>query len=76
MISMDCIGSKFMVLNKEDIENYLTKEQKKNLENITQTIQNKREINGKSVDNSYVVVNMDEEYSQEIIDILNANNNN
>jgi hypothetical protein len=63
-MSINCIGDKFVVLKKEDIENYLTEEQKKNLESIGQTIQNKREINGKSVDNSYIVINMDEEYSQ------------
>ncbi len=75
MGKLRCGGlDKFMVIKWEDIWKYLSDTQKRQMERITRTIRNDRERDGKSAENEYIVINTDEPYIDEIIEILKKNN--
>lgn len=63
---------KFIVVKKEDVNRYLTNIDKENLINILDDITYKRMRDGKSL-NTYIVINHDEPYIDEVIDILKRN---
>ena len=56
----------FVVLNKKDIEIYLSDEQKAFLSQIEEEIKAKREADGKLI-NDYYVCNQDEPYATVVI---------
>lgn len=64
---------KFTVLKNEDIEKHLTEVQKNDLVSIIETIANGRIGEGKHRSNTYIVINTDEPYVQEIIEIMKRN---
>jgi hypothetical protein len=61
---------KFTVLKNEDIEKYVPQFMVKTLEDISKHIEDGRIKDGKSPNNTYIVINVDEPYAQEVIDIL------
>jgi hypothetical protein len=67
---------KYEILKLDDIRKYLGLVQKEQLEDIIKTIQNRRELEGKSRYNSYVVVNEAEPYAEvvwKLIEIAETN---
>jgi hypothetical protein len=65
--------SKFIVIKKEDGLNYLDSEESKNLEDILESIEIERAKTGKEPNNEYLVINLDEPYAPEIIEIMKRN---
>lgn len=63
---------KFIVLNCWDATKYLSDEQKKNLEDICNTINTGRGFD-KKPENEYMVINNDEPYAPEVVEILKKN---
>jgi hypothetical protein len=61
---------KFLVLKNDDLNRYLDSELENDLYNIVQTVDAGRSVEGKVDDNFYIVINQDEPYIQEIIDVL------
>lgn len=64
--------SKFTVIKNDDVEKYLTPSSKEALEDIKSDIYFSR-IGDYKTDNTYLVINTDEPYANQIIDILKAN---
>lgn len=64
---------KFMVIKIDDTKKYLSLEQQAKLVDILDTIQIAREKEGKNPNNEYLVINTDEPYVPEIIEILKRN---
>lgn len=65
---------KFTVIKNEDIEKHCSAEQKEQLGKILRSICIERIIEGKRTDNTYIVVNTDEPYAEEIVEIMKRNN--
>jgi hypothetical protein len=65
--------SKFTVIKNEDAKKYLSKGQRILLEDICRTIEMGRKLNSKKSDNEYVVVNLDEKYASEVVNIMKKN---
>ena len=63
--------NKFLVLKSEDIEKYLDSYLKGHLESITAVIEESREEVGKKT-NSYIVVNEDEPYAEQVWALIQA----
>ncbi|AKQ08630.1 hypothetical protein [Bacillus phage vB_BceS-M2] len=68
------VQPKFVVFKHEDAEQFLSGYQRKMLIDILGTIQKGRAISGKEVNNFYLVINTDEPYANEVIDIMKKNN--
>lgn len=64
---------RFTVFNRQDIVNLPLGEKLRFL-NLQEFIISKRKQDGKSVDNEYLVINTDEPYIEQIIEILKKNN--
>ena len=60
------------VFKNEDIINYLKAEQIKELSDISRIISYRRDLDNKS-DNEYLIINTDEPYALEIVEILKKN---
>ncbi|MCY7911005.1 hypothetical protein MOB65_19270 [Bacillus inaquosorum] len=63
--------SKFTVLKNDEVVEYGTEEQRKALYDLLVEIELNRAINDQSNNRQYLVVNLDEPYAQDIINILN-----
>jgi hypothetical protein len=61
--------NKFIVIKREDASNFLTRVQRDILLRILKTITSSRLKKGKKIDNEYLVINTDEPYANEVIDI-------
>lgn len=64
---------KFIVLHSEDLRNYFSDSGIYNMKNKLEYIENMRESEGKSINNQYLVVNINESYAPEIVEILKRN---
>jgi hypothetical protein len=64
---------KFTVIKNEDIKKYLTDIQENELEGVLVTIENGRVGESKKANNTYLVINTDEPYAEEVIAILKQN---
>jgi hypothetical protein len=69
MLMIRGIG-KFLVLKNNDLDRYLDGELENDLYNIIQTIDAGRMVEGKVEDNHYLVINQDEPYAEEVIEIM------
>lgn len=67
---LDGMEMKFTVLKNEDIKKYVPKSIASGLEDIQIEIEEGRKADGKKIDNTYLVINTDEPYADEVIDIL------
>jgi hypothetical protein len=63
---------KFTVIKNDDIRQYLSEEEQKELRILLFVINRAREEIGKGI-NEYLVVNTDEPYAQEVINVLKRN---
>ncbi|MGG0170991.1 hypothetical protein [Paenibacillus dokdonensis] len=61
---------KFTVIKNEDIEKYLDDRDKSELSRMLWKISQLRSVEGKRPDNAYLVINIDEPYAEEVVDIL------
>jgi hypothetical protein len=61
---------KFLVLKNDDLDRYLDEKQEHDLYDIVQTVEVGRGMDGKLEDNFYLVINQDEPYADEVIEIL------
>ncbi len=68
----DGMKDKFLVLNRNDIEKYLNKDLKCQLDIACMQITACREIDGKSK-NNYLVINTDEPYANQVMEIMKSN---
>lgn len=64
---------KHIVLNIADTKGLMTY-QKVHLNQVVKAVRDVREALGKNPDNEYIVINIDEPYINEIIEILKKNN--
>lgn len=62
--------NKFIVIKWEDVRNYLTAEQLDHLHIILKSIRHGRKQEGKTASQSHLVINTDEAYANEVIDIM------
>ncbi len=65
---------KFLVVKSEDIEKHLNNFDRKELGRIMAKIEKGRSMEGKNDSNFYLVINQDEVYSKEVIEIMKRNN--
>lgn len=71
---LKCGGrDKFIVIKREDAANFLDRVQRDILSRILKAIASSRLRKGKKTDNEYLVINTDEPYAPEIIEILKRN---
>lgn len=61
---------KYVVLKKDDILLYCTAAEEQGLRQATTSIMKGREAEGKPAENRYLVINTDEPYADEVIEIL------
>ncbi len=64
---------KFTVVKNEDVEKHLDDSDKSELSRILWKIEQGRYEEGKEATNTYLVINVDEPYTHEIINIMKAN---
>lgn len=64
---------KFMVVKQEDIMHHLNNIDRKELVRLLSKIETGRRLSGKENGHTYLVVNTDEPYADEIIEIMKAN---
>ena len=64
--------NKYFVLKVEDLKNYLTNEERFQLDLLVIAITKGREGDGKSKWNRYVVVNEDEPYAEKVWELIQA----
>lgn len=72
MNDLDQLQNKYLVLKWEDV-NILSESRRRELENIILRIENWRQVEAKPRFNNYIVINTDEPYIQEIIDVMKKN---
>jgi hypothetical protein len=63
---------KFAVIKNDDAEKYLNTKGQESLNGILETIADSRSMDGKK-NNEYLVINTDEPYADEVIEILKRN---
>lgn len=73
MTNTDGMQHKFRVIKEDDIKNYLSEKERFALNHLQAVIALGRESDGKPNTNEYLVVNTDESYADDIIDILKEN---
>lgn len=59
-----------IVIKRDDIKKYLSVRQLNNLQDVLNTIMNGREKDGKNRCNKYYICNVDESYSDKVLDII------
>ncbi len=65
--------NKFIVVKEEDISRYLNLTKAKEFGFCLDVISNGRREEGENPDNKYLVINVDEPYAPEIVEILKRN---
>ena len=64
------MGEKFVVVKIDDIHNYLDEIQQVNFVTKLERIEAGRVADGKRPQNKYIVINQDEPYAPEVIEIM------
>jgi len=62
--------SKFTVIKNEDIEKYLNPIFRRKIRDVIDRIKIGRTVDRKSITNEYIVINIDEPYAPEVIEIM------
>lgn len=74
MRKLKCGGlNKFIVIKREDVPAYLDRVERDILSRMLKKIASCRRRKKKNADNEYLVINTDEPYASEIIEILKRN---
>lgn len=64
--------SKFTVIKNDNIDQYLAVEDAQELKALINRLAISRKCNGNKKDNSYMVINLDEPYAQEVSEIMKS----
>lgn len=68
---------RYTILNERDIAKYASREQAEimndAIDDVLREVETGREIEGKKPFNSYIVINLDEPYIDEIIEVMKRN---
>lgn len=64
---------KFTIIKNDDVLQYLNNLDRKDLIRILEKIQKGRKRDCKNTDHTYLVVNLDEPYAEEVIEIMEKN---
>lgn len=67
---MDGMEIKYTVLKNEDLKKYVPQFMLGGLEDIGIEIEEGRKADGKKPENTYIVINTDESYADEVIEVL------
>ena len=67
------IGDKFVVIKTEDVGKYLNYSGRIALNHVLEVIEDGRSMDGKKF-NNYVVINTDEQYADQVIDLMKTHN--
>lgn len=70
MSNLNGMVMKYVVLKTDDCDKYLWESQKEQLSEIVKEINECREHDRKTTNNKYLVINTDEPYADEIIEIM------
>lgn len=73
MANTEGMTHKFLVLKTDDVDMYLTPTERNQLSVIFKTIEDARKYIGKKPFNNYLVINTDESYVDEVIEIMKHN---
>ena len=60
----------YKVIKNEDIQKYLTAEEKRQLVHILVNISSGRRADGKNPENTYYICNTDEPYADKVLDVI------
>lgn len=72
MANIEGIKDKFIVIKKDDADKYLNYSGKVALHHVLEVIEDGRSMDGKKF-NYYVVINTDEPYADQVIEIMKKN---
>ncbi len=72
MANLEGMANKFIVIKKDDAEKYLNYSGKVALNHVLEVVEDGRSIDRKKI-NTYVVINVDEPYADEVIEIMKTN---
>ena len=65
---------KYIVIKQDDLYKHASEQDMVDLSKILKTIRVGRKEVGKKTDNKYLVINIDEDYAKDVIEILKKNN--
>ena len=65
--------NKYLILKTDDIQQHLSPNQRIRLGQMARRIEKKREAQGKQGVNTYLVVNMSDEYSGQVLELMKKN---
>lgn len=68
------MAKKFIVLKNEDVLQHLNAFDRKDLIRVLEKIAKGRKLAGKEIDHNYLIINTDEPYAEQVIDIMRDNN--
>jgi len=66
--------NKYLIIKHEDIYKYTSQEDQIDLSRILKNIREGRSEDSKSTSNKYFVINVDESYAEDVVEILRKNN--
>lgn len=72
MANLEGIANKFIVIKNDDVEKYLNFKGRVTLNCAIEVIEDGRSVDGKK-NNTYLVINTDEPYADEVIEIMKKN---
>lgn len=74
MERLQCGGlKKFIVVKRDDLNKYIRPSTRFTFDNILEKIKFDRLQDGKNIENEYIVINTDEPYAPEVIEIMKRN---
>ena len=72
MANLEGINIKYTVVKNDDVANYLDENQVETLSRLLTKVMAERMFAGKLPENIYLVINTDEPYADQIIDIMKS----
>ncbi|MED3792445.1 hypothetical protein P4571_08310 [Niallia alba] len=73
MANLNGMKIKYLHFKLSDCSKYLSEQDQMQLVRISEKITNRRKEEGKNQDNTYLVINTDESYADEVIEIMKSN---
>ena len=73
MVGVSGINNKHVIIKKNDLFDYCSEEETAFMDEVLNKIESGRIKDGKTPGNNYMVINQDESYSDEVVEILKNN---
>lgn len=73
MANLEGMANKFIVINNQDLNKYVGSNGLTAIEAVEDIIKANRILDGRKINNKYLVINTDELYADEVIEILKRN---